>query len=231
MEPPITRQADDTERAAIARRAEQERQAASRFIREERNSGLRVALIFVLVPTVLALFIPFGRGAAGIRLIVFAIGLAYAVFGALSARKVQQKGEQRLAEITRHESARAQKVTEYLLRVERIVTATDELGDGYTWWLLRLDDGNWLVFDEETWSDLAPTHTWHQRVRVVLDGEGTAISLQSEGPEIPVERRELQPPDYTATNDTLFWSPSDEDTGYPILIREDPLARPRKEEG
>lgn len=230
MEPPITRPPDETERAEIARRAEQQRQAASRFIRGERNSELRVTLLFFLVPTVLALFIPFGGRATGMRLILFAIGLGYAVFGSLSARKVQRKGEQRLAEITQRESARAQVVTEYRLRVERIVTATDELGDGYTWWLLRLDDGNWLVFNEETWSELAPTHTWHQHVRLVLDGEGTAISLQSEGPELPVERRELQPPDYTATDDTLFWSPSDEDTGHPILIREDPLARPKEED-
>jgi hypothetical protein len=77
--------------------------------------------------------------------------------------------------------------------------------------LFRGDDGRWVFFEEGQWEELAPSaRAWNRDVRLALDGHWTVVSIATDGPRVAVERRDLQPPDYLPTPDSLVWSPPDD---------------------
>ena len=223
---PTARAPDEEERAVLDRRAERARVDAEAQARSRARHAVYPPLFGAVGATIVVMLLPMAAPlkAAGLVLpALLALGALIVAWRSARDRKA------RLAEVSRRHDERARRVTEYRLTVDRIVTATAHPDDGGVWWLLHLDDGTWLAFDEEQWSDDldATTRSWHGDVRIALDGSRTAISIRSEGRPVPVERRALQPPEFQERRDTLYWSPSGGDWRLPVVVLGDPTATRR----
>jgi hypothetical protein len=217
----MTRPANDMERAVLARRADRHRESEHRLGRAARNEALRFVLITVAVLAGLAFLL---RGQPPFPIFASAMACMFAVIGIGGLRAARRRSQERLLAVARDEEERARAVTVYRLAVDRIVTAADTLGEGEAWWLFRLEEGEWLVFSDSQWADLdADARTWHRNVEVVLDGSRAALAVRSEGSEVTVERRDLRPPDFVETKDTLYWTPPESSDALPVTVRGDPF--------
>lgn len=59
-------------------------------------------------------------------------------------------------------------------------------------------------------------------MRIAVDSERRVVSIVSTGAPVPVEHRELQPPDYETTSNTIFWTRPDSVGPAPFVTRDDP---------
>ena len=218
---PTARAPDEEERAVLDRRAERARVKAEAQMRSQTQQEFYPPLFGAIGATVVILLLPMG---ATLKAAGLALPALLAMGALIAARRLGRDREARLAEVARRHAERASRVTEYRLTVDRIVTATAGPDDRGAWWLFHLDDGTWLAFDEEQWSDDldGATRPWHRDVKVALDASRTAVSIRSEGRFVPIERRALQPPDFQKQPDTLYWSPSGGDWRLPVVVLGDP---------
>jgi hypothetical protein len=217
-----TRDPTPDERLVIARRMDRKRRATSTSFGSSRSEAGALAVVFGLVAAVLGLLlvkwpsVPLGFG--------FAMALIIAMMGALGQRKNRQLVEQEMGKLAATEAERGRAVTEIRFATNRIVVVSGDNGDGEVWWLFRGDDGKWLFFEQGQWGDLDPLAlAWTRDVRLALDGHQSVVSIASDGPPVTVERRELQPPDYAVTPDSLFWSPPDDQDRRPLLATDPTL--------
>jgi hypothetical protein len=216
-----TREPTPDERLVIARRMEPQRRGISTVLRSHRNEMVRLGVMFGGAAVGLGvLFVkrpsfPLGLG--------FATTLAFTVLTVLGKRKNRQLVEQEEAKLVGTEADRARAVTEVRFAAERILVVSGDNGDGEVWWLFRGDDGKWLFFEQRQWEDLDPSaRAWNRDVKLGLDGHQSIVSIASNGPSVAVERRDLQPPDYVPTQDSLFWSPPDDRDQRSHLLASDP---------
>jgi hypothetical protein len=155
------------------------------------------------------------------------MALMFAVMSTLGKRRSRQLEEREIAELDAVAAERAREVTEVRFATDRILVVSGDEGDGQIWWLFRGDDGRWLCFGHEQWDDLEPSErAWNRDVRLGLDGHKSVVSIATEGPAVAVERRDLQPPDYVPTPDTLFWSPPEEKDPGSFVLPNDPMPMP-----
>jgi hypothetical protein len=217
---PIIRAATEAERALVAGRAEGRRSGA-----QAQGGGKSDAVIFIVIGVIAAaLGIAIQFKAVFVRVMLVGMGAMMSVLGVLGTRAAKRRQAEKLAAEARDDVERGKSVREYRMIVDRIVTASDE-GDGNEWWMFRLEDGSWLVFEATQWRGLdVAERAWHRDVRVVLDGRGAALTVTSEGSPVAVERRALQPPDYKEAPQTLYWVPAHDAGPLPIALAGDPTA-------
>ncbi len=221
-----TRDPTPDERLVIARRMEPQRRGMSTVLRSHRNEVVGLGVMFGVAAVGLGVLlvkrpsVPLGIG--------FATALTFAVLGALGKRKNRQFAERETAKLVATEADRARAVTEVRFAAERILVVSGDNGDGEVWWLFRGDDGKWLFFEEGQWEDLDPSgQAWNRDVRLGLDSHQSVVSIATDGPPVIVERRDLQPPDYVPTPDTLFWSPPDDQESLSLVLATDPTPQMR----
>ncbi len=203
----LPRPLTDAERAVVTRYYEMRRAIA----KQRRDVARKDALISHSL-----MFVGLVVGAAATQSPPLLVALAVAALvilaaGILGMRRAQANLEERLAEIARDEERQLRHATDETIDVKRILTATDENGDGVVWFLLQLVDGSWLAIAEEDWSSYAITDAqWRARIRFARSVEGMNLGIEFSGDPIAVERRELLPPDFLETPTTLLWSPPDD---------------------
>ncbi|HLK90616.1 MAG TPA: hypothetical protein VKZ18_12015 [Polyangia bacterium] len=214
------------ERAAIAQRVERQRRGALATLRSHRDGGLRLGVMFGLGAGVLGVLlvrwpsVPLGYG--------LAMALAFAVMAGFGHRRNRRLVDQEARRLEAAEAERAREVTELRFAAGRILVVSGDTGDGESWWLFRADDGGWLFFERGQWEELDPSaRAWRRDVRLALDGHQTIVSMASDGPPVPVERRDLQPPDYLPTPDTLFWSPPEDQDPRSFVLAAEPTPQTR----
>jgi hypothetical protein len=210
-----SRDATEEERAVIARRMALKRRAAAGTWQSRAGElrGLGVMFGSLSLGLAVALVkwpsVPLGFGLGTCA--------TFATLTVIGRRKERARVAEESSALDRAQAERERTVTEYRVTTDRIVTAAGE--DGDVWWLFRGEDGKWLVVGHDQWDDLdADARSWNRDVAIAFDGHGCAVSIASAGPPIAVERRDLQPPDYLPTPDTLFWSPPDNTGPAPALI-------------
>ena len=212
--------------AVIARRMDHKRRGTSTGLRSHRNEVAGLGVVFGVAAVVLGAVlvkwpsVPLGFG--------FAMALTFAVLGAIGTWKNRQLVEREMGKLAATEAERRRAVREVRLATDRILVVSGDNGDGEVWWLFRGDDGKWLVLEQGQWEDLDPSaRAWNRDVRLGVDSHQTVVSIASDGPPIAVERRDLQPPDYVPTPDTLFWSPPDDQGPEALVLATDPTPRMR----
>jgi hypothetical protein len=119
-------------------------------------------------------------------------------------------------------------VTEYRIETDRIVVVSERDGDDETFWFFRdATDRTWLGVEDGQWIDLdVGSRAWNRDVRIAVDSERRVVSIVSTGAPVPVEHRELQPPDYETTPNTIFWTRPDSVGHAPFVTRDDPTIPP-----
>lgn len=215
------RAANAGEREIIGRRMNRRREGVSATGGSWRREG--VALSVIGAAAVVASAILFFRTRSGAFVLGGALGLTFFVFGLMGSRRARTSTGDRLSKIGRDQEEAGLAITEYRITTDRIVVAAGE--DGDVWWLFRTDPGTWLVFEQGQWGELDGSgRQWHRETRVAVDAHHAVVSIDGSGDPIVVERRELRPPDFTPTPETLFWSPPEAIGPLPAQITGDPTA-------
>jgi hypothetical protein len=216
------------ELGVIARRMDRRREGAfvmgGGWRREAVGVGV-IGAVATVASTVLVL-----RTQNGAFVIGGALGLTFVAIGLLGSRRASRSIEVRLTEIGRDQAETGRAITEYGITADRIVTAAGE--DGDVWWLFRIDPGAWLAFEQGQWDGVdGSARRWCRETRIGVDAHRTVVSIESTGDPIVVERRDLRPPDFAPTPETLFWSPPDEAGALPVQIAGDPTGARGGESG
>jgi len=64
-----------------------------------------------------------------------------------------------------------------------------------------------------------PPGEWRSDVTLVMDDESFILDLHFDGQPIPVDRRDVRPPDFDVTEAHRFWEPADV-TSWPMVVTE-----------
>ena len=154
--------------------------------------------------------------------------VAFSVIGFWGARAAAARKAKALADIDSVEAALARAVTEYRIETIRIVVVSERDGDDETFWFFRdATDRTWLGVEDGQWIDLdVGSRAWNRDVRIAVDSERRVVSIVSTGAPVPVEHRELQPPDYETAPNTIFWTRPDSVGPAPFVTRDDPTIPP-----
>ena len=214
------------ERAVIARRAARRMQGVLAIARSQRNEVLQPGIIISLMTLGAGLLLPWRHDQQLGRAVMMAASAFGPVLIALGWRRARRIAKEQLAAIAADEARQASGVRDLRFTARRAVTATDANGDGRAWWLFELADGGWLALYEAQWTDLG-VGPLRAEVHAAFDRDGAMVALDSAGAELPIERRDLQPPDFAETPRTLYWSPPDDGARTaPIRVTGDPTLDP-----
>ena len=215
------RAATADELAVIARRMDHRRRSMAGVNRSRKGELVWLGTFFGCAALVLVvLIVKWPSVPLGFGLVMCSL---FSILSAIGLWKDRQRVALESGGFDSDQADRGRAVTDYRFATDRIVAATGE--DGDLWWLFRLADGKWLVFELGQWEDIDPAaQSWHRDVTIGVDAHHTVVSIASAGAPVAVERRDLQPPDYMTTPQTLFWSPPDDMGPLPAVMTTDPTA-------
>ena len=215
------RAATADELAVIARRMDHRRRSMAGVNRSRKGELVWLGTFFGCAALVLVvLIVKWPSVPLGFGLVMCSL---FSILSAIGLWKDRQRVALESGGFDSDQADRGRAVTDYRFATDRIVAATGE--DGDLWWLFRLADGKWLVFELGQWVDIDPAaQSWHRDITIGVDAHHTVVSIASAGAPVAVERRDLQPPDYMTTPQTLFWSPPDDLGPLPAVITTDPTA-------
>ena len=191
------------EAAQLADRSARDQAGVAQIWQTARRQRALQAVIFLALGAGMATLLPIPQPETRGFLWLFTVVISgIAALGALRA-------PQHFAPLIDGAARRAidrQKVTVHEWTVRGVVVAADAGGEGIGWWLfLTPGGGAWLM--EELLLGEDPPMAWGQQVRLVVDGLGMALSVETAGPPVPfVDRavfREEEGPD----GGLLLWSP------------------------
>lgn len=195
------REPTDDEREILRARAERRRESTVKGTPTGDTSFLAVLGVLVAIGAPFFLDGP-------VRWVIVAFGLSIAVIGVQAWRRQRRQLAERVQYLADEAEARAASVVELRLRARRALAVTGPHGDGEAYWLLALDSHAHFVIARSQW-DAAdePPEQWRRHVTVVLDGAGFVVRVALDGDAIPIERRDVRPPDFEVTDAHRFWEP------------------------
>jgi hypothetical protein len=192
------------EAALIAARSQRDRQSLERVWRASRRERLSLALVFALVGASAAFFLPFERDATLLRagVVVFTVGLCGVALRGAARARAELRGPLDRCEAR---CAARPRVRVFEASVSRVLTATDEGGEGLSWWFFIGPDGSALLVEDAELSVERPAQ-WRASLTLVVDGMGEGLFVETTGAPVPFSNRAWQPPDFLPQPDSLYWT-------------------------
>ncbi len=208
------------ERAAIEAERALAREGLAHHLTGAREAGMfGVVATVVLVPA--ALFLPFERDAALLRVAVGAFWLVLAGIAVAGAVRGARMRRERLEAFDAETAEMAASVQELRFQVARVLAVSDSEVEGNDWWFFEIAHGFLVIMD---WDGAVALRDvpWRRTVRLALDGDEEIRSVATEGDGVPLVDRRHQP-GVRGEPPPILWTPPD-DFEPPLVITRNELA-------
>ena len=194
------------EAALIADRTARDRAGVAQIWQAARRQRAVLAVLLLALGGGLATLLPVPHDEVQVRGFLWLFTVVASGISALGALRAPQQFAKFIAGAEQRAAARA-RVMVYDWTVRGVIVAADAEGDGIGWWLFLLPDGGAWLLEEGQLGD-EPPMAWRQEVRIVLDGLGMALAIDTAGDPVPFADRAVFREELGPEGGLLFWSPA-----------------------
>lgn len=155
------------------------------------------------------------------RWMLTVFGAALASIGVFGWWRARTRKAERIAAIDAEGTGKLESVRELRFSTVGVRAVSDPHGDGETYWVCEREGRDFVVLASYLWDPAEkPPDRWCSEVTVVLDASSVIVNLGFEGEPVPVDRRDVRPPDFEVTDEHLFWEPPPEVERLPAVVTE-----------